>query len=53
MASSNKDIILVRISWDSLKIETYRFSGQKYVLLSAPFYLVDRLPELIDQFIDL
>ncbi|TET48462.1 MAG: DUF4143 domain-containing protein [Actinomycetota bacterium] len=51
MGSSNKDIILVRISWDSLKIETYRFSGQKYELLSIPFYLVDRLLELIDQFI--
>ncbi|HAJ95657.1 MAG TPA: hypothetical protein DCP02_05415 [Actinobacteria bacterium] len=53
MGSSNKDIILVRIFWDSLKVETYRFSGQKYVVLSAPFYLVDRLPELIDQFVDL
>jgi predicted AAA+ superfamily ATPase len=51
MRSSNKDVILVRISWDSLKVETYRFSGQKYELLSIPFYLVDRLPELIDQFI--
>ena len=51
MGSSDKGIILVRISWDSLKVETYRFSGCKYKLLSIPFYLVDRLPELIDQFI--
>ncbi len=51
MVSSDKGIILVRISWDILKVETYRFSEQKYELLSIPFYLVDRLLELIDQFI--
>lgn len=51
MGSSDKDIVLVRISWDNLKVETYKFSGQVYKLLSIPFYLVDRLPELVDQHI--
>jgi len=51
MGSSDKDIILVRICWDSLKVETYKFSDQIYKLLSIPFYLVDRLTELVDQFI--
>ena len=52
MGDSNKDTILIRTSWDSLKVEKYRFSGQNYKVLSIPFYLVDRLPELVNQFIE-
>ena len=51
MADTGKNIILIRISWDSLKVETYKFSERIYNLLSIPFYLVDRLIELVDQFI--
>jgi predicted AAA+ superfamily ATPase len=50
MGSSGKNIIMVRISWDSLKVETYRFSGRSYRLLSLPFFLIDRLHDLISQF---
>ena len=51
MGNAGKHIILVRISWDSLKVETYKFSGRTYRLLSLPFYLIDRWPELVNQFI--
>ncbi len=51
MGSSDRDVILIRISWDGLKVETYKFWGHIYKLLSIPFYLVDRLPELVEQFI--
>ncbi|MBN1299061.1 MAG: ATP-binding protein [Actinobacteria bacterium] len=48
MGNFNKDIILIRISWDNLKVEKYRFAGNAYKVLSIPFYLTDRLPGLID-----
>jgi len=51
MGNADKNIILVRISWDSLKVETYKFSGCTYRLLSLPFYLIDRWSELVNQFI--
>jgi predicted AAA+ superfamily ATPase len=51
MGNTDKNIILVRISWDSLKVETYKFSGCTYRLLSLPFYLIDRWSELVNQFI--
>jgi len=51
MGNADKNIILVRISWDSLKEETYKFSGCTYRLLSLPFYLIDRWSELVNQFI--
>jgi predicted AAA+ superfamily ATPase len=51
MGNSDKNIILVRVSWDILKVETYKFSGFLYKILSIPFYLIDRWPELVNQFI--
>jgi len=51
MGNADKNIILVRISWDSLKVETYKFSGLTYRVLSLPFYLIDRWSELVNQFI--
>jgi len=51
MGNADKNIIPVRISWDSLKVETYKFSGCTYRLLSLPFYLIDRWSELVNQFI--
>ena len=51
MGNTDKNIILVRVSWDILKVETYRFSGFSYRILSIPFYLIDRWPELANQLI--
>ena len=51
MGNADKNIILVRISWDSLKVETYKFSGLTYRVLSLPFCLIDRWSELVNQFI--
>jgi predicted AAA+ superfamily ATPase len=51
MGNADKDIVLVRVSWDILKVETYKFSGYSYRILSLPFYLIDRWPELVNQFI--
>jgi len=53
MASADKNVIAVRISWDDLKVETYEFSGKTYKLLSIPFYLIDRLPDLVDRFMEI
>ena len=52
MASADKNVIPVRVSWDDLKIEKYEFSGKTYKLLSIPFYLIDRLTDLVDRFIE-
>jgi len=52
MASADENIIAVRVSWDDLKVEKYEFAGKTYKLLSIPFYLIDRLPELVDWFIE-
>ena len=50
MSNSNKDVILVRVSWEKLRLESYEYADQKYNVFSIPFYLVDRLCELVDQF---
>jgi len=50
MGNTDKNITLVRVSWDILKVETYKFSASTYRILSIPFYLIDRWPELVDQF---
>jgi uncharacterized protein len=52
MGNSSNDVILVRVSWDKPGVEEYRYSEQRFNVLSFPFYLVDRLHELVDQFID-
>ncbi|MEI7615603.1 MAG: AAA family ATPase [Actinomycetota bacterium] len=51
MCNADKNIIPVRVSWDTLKVETYKFSGGSYRILSLPFYLIDRWEELVNQFI--
>lgn len=51
MGNTNPNIILVRISWDNLKVEQMSFSGKNYRVLSLPFYLIDRWEDLIDQFV--
>ncbi|MBM3699831.1 MAG: ATP-binding protein [Actinobacteria bacterium] len=51
MASADKNVIPVRVSWDGLKVEKYEFAGNIYKVLSVPFYLIDRLPDLVDCFL--
>jgi predicted AAA+ superfamily ATPase len=51
MGSTDSNVVLVRISWDNLNIEKWKFAGKTYRLLSLPFYLIDRCQELINQFI--
>ena len=51
MGSNDPNVILVRISWDNLTIEKWKFAGNNYRLLSLPFYLIDRWQDLITQFI--
>jgi hypothetical protein len=51
MGGTDPNVILVRISWDALKIENWKYAGKTYKLLSLPFYLIDRWQELTNQFI--
>jgi predicted AAA+ superfamily ATPase len=51
MGSADPNVILVRISWDTLKTENWKYAGKTYRLLSLPFYLIDRWQELTNQFI--
>lgn len=51
MCDTGSNIVLVRISWDNLNVERWKFAGKTYRLLSLPFYLIDRWQELINQFI--
>jgi predicted AAA+ superfamily ATPase len=51
LSKANTQTILVRVSWDPLAIETFESAGQKYRVLSLPFYLIDRWQSLVDQFV--
>ncbi len=51
LGATNPQIILLRVSWDPLKIETYESVGQTFRVLSLPFYLIERWQELVDEFI--
>ncbi|MBN1298318.1 MAG: ATP-binding protein [Actinobacteria bacterium] len=53
MAEADKNVIAVRVSWEELKFEKFEFAGKTYKLLSVPFYLIDRLTELVDWFIEI
>src|SRR3989338_1044479 len=48
LGNTNDKIILVRVSWDPLKAETFESAGQTYRVLSLPFYLIDRWRSLVD-----
>jgi len=37
----------VRISWDALAVEKIESKGKEHQMLVIPFYLVDRLSDLI------
>jgi uncharacterized protein len=51
LGNANKDVILIRVSWDNLGVEQWKFSGKKYRVLSLPFYLIDRWEDVVNQFI--
>lgn len=51
MGNTNKDVILVRVSWDNLGLEQWDFAGNNYRILSLPFYLIDRWENLVKQFV--
>ncbi len=42
--------VLVRVSWDSLGIESWKFAGKEYQILSLPFYLIDRYQDFLKAF---
>ncbi len=37
----------IRVSWDQFKVEQYHYNKKSYQILSLPFYLLNRWPELI------
>lgn len=39
-----------RISWEPLGVEKIDFNGKTYQILVVPFYLIDRLPELVGEY---
>jgi len=48
MIESNPgNVIPVRVSWDKLGIEKYKYSGKEYKIVSLPFYLLERWEEFI------
>ncbi len=47
MESDPGKVIPVRVSWDKLGIEKYKYSGKEYKILSLPFYLLERWEEFI------
>ena len=48
MIESNPgNVIPVRVSWDKMGIEKYKYSGKEYKIVSLPFYLLERWEEFI------
>lgn len=47
LADIDPSVTLVRISWDPLGLESHHHGEKNYKILSVPFYLVDRIMELI------
>ena len=45
--SNHGNVIPVRVSWDKLGIEKYKYSGKEYKIVSLPFYLLERWEEFI------
>ncbi|MCX6053838.1 MAG: AAA family ATPase [Chloroflexi bacterium] len=39
---------LVRVSWDNLGSESWKFAEKKYPILSLPFYLIDRYQDFLN-----
>lgn len=47
LESGGNKIVPVRVGWDVLKMEKYKYRKQEYEILSLPFYLLDRWEELV------
>jgi len=47
MADLDSTVTLLRVSWDDLKIESWKFTGKTYPVLSVPFYLIDRCQDFL------
>ena len=48
MINIGGDIVIpVRVSWDKLGIEKYKHGGKNYKILNIPFYLLERLNEIL------
>lgn len=43
-------IIPIRVSWDKLGIEKYKYSNKNYKILNVPFYLLEKIDELYGRF---
>ncbi len=41
-------VVPVRVSWDELRVEKYQYNGKSYKILSIPFYLLERINELVE-----
>lgn len=52
LGNRDKNAILVRVSWDDLNCETWKFAEKEFKVLSLPFYLLDRGQELIAEYIN-
>ena len=49
MGDTDPTVALVRVSWDDLGIESWKFAGKDYQVLSVPFYLIDRWKDFLTQ----
>lgn len=47
MESDPGKVIPIRVSWDTLGMEKYKYRGKEYRILSLPFYLLTRWEEFI------
>jgi predicted AAA+ superfamily ATPase len=47
--SDQGNVIPIRVSWDPLGIEGYKYSGNTYTILSIPFYLLERWEQLVEK----
>jgi hypothetical protein len=47
LATIDPNAILVRVSWDNLGVESWKYAGKEYPILSLPFYLIDRYQDFL------
>lgn len=49
MGDTDPTVFLIRVSWDKPGIESWKFSGKEYSVLSIPFYLIDRWQDFLPE----
>jgi predicted AAA+ superfamily ATPase len=47
LGNIDPNAILVRVSWDNLGVESWKYAGKEYPILSLPFYLIDRYQDFL------